>query len=251
MAKREIPEINAGSMADIAFLLLIFFLVTTTMDKDTGILRQMSIKFELPDDFVPPDVAKRNLMKIQANAQGQLMIRKDMAELSDVRGKVREFYTANMLDEVNPDMPRYEWVTSQSCNDSIAGIDRYLKALGSGMESIYDFKMAERKEWEKRLKVIATLGKSYREIALVAAVQIELQTRTEYELMISILNEVKAAINDLRDEKARELFGISYRTMVQQSTTNPAKELEYADWIEIIEILIPERIVELKPADKQ
>jgi biopolymer transport protein ExbD len=250
MAKREIPEINAGSMADIAFLLLIFFLVTTTMDKDTGILRQMSVKIEIkPDEIV--DVAKRNLMKIQANAQGQLMIRKDLAQLSDVREKVREFYTANMFDEVNPDMPRYNLITKQFCDSNITEIDKYIDALGDNMEAFVDFKMAERKEYEKRLKVIETLGKPYREIEQVAAVQIELQTRTEYELLVSILNEVKAAINDLRDEKAKELFGIAYRTMIQQSTTNPAKEVEYADKIQLIEILIPERIVELKPADKQ
>ncbi len=250
MAKREIPEINAGSMADIAFLLLIFFLVTTTMDKDTGILRQMSVKIEIkPDQIV--DVAKRNLMKIQANAQGQLMIRKDLAQLSDVREKVREFYMANMFDEVNPDMPRYNLITKQFCDSNITEIDKYIDALGENMEAFVDFKMAERKEYEKRLKVIETLGKPYREIEQVAAVQIELQTRTEYELLVSILNEVKAAINDLRDEKAKELFGIAYRTMVQQSTTNPAKEVEYADKIQLIEILIPERIVELKPADKQ
>jgi biopolymer transport protein ExbD len=250
MAKREIPEINAGSMADIAFLLLIFFLVTTTMDKDTGILRQMSVKIEIkPEETV--DVAKRNLMKIQANAQGQLMIRKDLSQLSDVREKVREFYMANMFDEVNPDMPRYNLVTKQFCDSNITEIEKYIDALGENMEAFVDFKMAERKEYEKRLKVIETLGKPYREIEQVAAVQIELQTRTEYELLVSILNEVKAAINDLRDEKAKELFGISYRTMVQQSTTNPAKEVEYADKIQLIEILIPERIVELKPADKQ
>jgi biopolymer transport protein ExbD len=251
MAKREIPEINAGSMADIAFLLLIFFLVTTTMDKDTGILRQMSVKFEMPPDFKPPDVAKRNLMKIQANAQGQLMIRKELAQLSDVREFVKDFYLSNMLDEINPEMPRYNLISRELCLDSIASINRYIAAIGDNQETLTDFKMAERKEYEKRLKVIETLGKSYREIELVAAVQIELQTRTEYELLVSILNEIKAAINDLRDEKAKELFGISYRVMVQQSTTNPDKEAEYADCIQLIEILIPERIVELKPADKQ
>jgi len=250
MAKREIPEISAGSMADIAFLLLIFFLVTTTMDKDTGILRQMSVKIDIPKDQ-QVDVAKRNLMKIQANAQGQLMIRKDIGDISQIRDKVREFYVANINDEINPDMPRYELITKQFCDSNIQAINQYIDALGEGMEAFVDFKMAERKEYEKRLKVIETLGKSYREIAAVAAVQIELQTRTEYELLISILNEVKAAINDLRDEKAMELFGTSYRIMVQQSTTNPAKEVEYADKIELIEILIPERIVELKPADKQ
>ncbi len=251
MAKREIPEINAGSMADIAFLLLIFFLVTTTMDKDTAMLRQMTMKIELPPDYVPPIVASRNLMKIQANAQGQLMIRKDLATVSDIRTRVREFYEANMLDEKDNTMPRYNWVTQQFVDSNIRAIDQYIDALGSNMDTYVDFKLAERKEYEKRLKVIQTIGKPYREIELVAAIQIELQTRTNYELLVTILNEVKAAINDLRDEKANELFGISYRTMVQRGTTNKEKELEYADNIQLIEILIPERIVELKPADKK
>jgi biopolymer transport protein ExbD len=47
MAKREIPEINAGSMADIAFLLLIFFLVTTTMDKDQAYIRSIPKRVEV------------------------------------------------------------------------------------------------------------------------------------------------------------------------------------------------------------
>ena len=58
MSKRDIPEINAGSMADIAFLLLLFFLVTTTMDKDQAYLR------DIPKIDVPEDIEiQRNILK--------------------------------------------------------------------------------------------------------------------------------------------------------------------------------------------
>ena len=60
MAKRSAPEVNAGSMADIAFLLLIFFLVTTTIETDSGISRKLPP--ELDENMPPPPVIKeRNL----------------------------------------------------------------------------------------------------------------------------------------------------------------------------------------------
>ena len=59
MAKRDLPEINAGSMADIAFLLLIFFLVTTTMDVDTGISRKLP---EKQDDVEPPILKEKTYL---------------------------------------------------------------------------------------------------------------------------------------------------------------------------------------------
>lgn len=249
MAKRELPEISAGSMADIAFLLLIFFLVTTTMDKDTAMLRQMPVKIDVPKE--QNTVAKRNLMRIQANAQGRLMIREEEATLGDIRAKVTQYYRTNMNDEVDPSWPRYEVVDKIYCDTNIRNLNKEIDVMNEagGLEDFVTFKIAERDEYEKRLKVINTLNKPYREIVRVAGIQIELQTRTNYELLVGILNEIKAAVNDIRDEKSLELFGLSYRNMVRLGTTDPAKEAEYADKVELIEILIPERINELPPAD--
>ncbi len=68
MAKRDIPEINAGSMADIAFLLLIFFLMTTTMDSDTGLARTMPPPLP-PQEDAPPPIRERNVFEVLINAK--------------------------------------------------------------------------------------------------------------------------------------------------------------------------------------
>ncbi len=72
MAKRNIPEINAGSMADIAFLLLIFFLVTTTMDIDAGIPRKLPPKQD--ETQKPPDIKKRNAFVVNINKNGEILV---------------------------------------------------------------------------------------------------------------------------------------------------------------------------------
>ena len=71
MAKRDLQEINAGSMADIAFLLLIFFLVTTTMDKDWGIIRQLP---PLDDTNIQIERNDRDVLVVIINEDNKLMI---------------------------------------------------------------------------------------------------------------------------------------------------------------------------------
>jgi biopolymer transport protein ExbD len=72
MAKRDIPEINAGSMADIAFLLLIFFLVTTTMNMDTGISRKLPER--QPPGQEPPVLKKKNVFEVMLNRNGEILV---------------------------------------------------------------------------------------------------------------------------------------------------------------------------------
>lgn len=93
--KRPVPEINAGSMADIAFLLLIFFLVTTTMDVDTGIARVLP---PMPDEEQPIDDAqanKRNIFQVLVNAYDQLLVNGEVLQVEDLKDKTLEFIDNN------------------------------------------------------------------------------------------------------------------------------------------------------------
>ena len=103
MAKREISEINAGSMADIAFLLLIFFLVTTTMDTDTGLIRKLPPPPEdNPEDI---DVKQRNIFEVLVNANDQLLVEGEYIQVSELRAKAKEFIKG---DKNNPNMPEFK-----------------------------------------------------------------------------------------------------------------------------------------------
>ena len=70
MGRRSAPEVNAGSMADIAFLLLIFFLVTTTIETDSGINRKLPPMEEIID---PPIIKERNIFTVVVNKNSSLV----------------------------------------------------------------------------------------------------------------------------------------------------------------------------------
>lgn len=98
-SKREQPAINASSMADIAFLLLIFFLVTTTIDVDNGIAVKLPpYSEEEPDNL---KLKKRNVYRVVVNAQNQLLVRGEQMRVSELRDNAKLFINNN---GVNPDL---------------------------------------------------------------------------------------------------------------------------------------------------
>lgn len=88
--KRELTEINAGSMADIAFLLLVFFLVTTTMDTSWGLARKLPPPL-LENQPDPPPIKDRNVFVVLANANDQLLVEGEILEIRDLRAAAKEF----------------------------------------------------------------------------------------------------------------------------------------------------------------
>ncbi|WGH74315.1 biopolymer transporter ExbD [Tenacibaculum tangerinum] len=89
MARRENPEINAGSMADIAFLLLIFFLVTTTMDVDSGIPKKLAEK--QPENQEKPLIKEKNIFQVSINRNNQLLVEDRFMELKDLKDAAKKF----------------------------------------------------------------------------------------------------------------------------------------------------------------
>jgi biopolymer transport protein ExbD len=89
MARRENPEINAGSMADIAFLLLIFFLVTTTMNVDSGVSKKLSEK--PPPDYVPPIIKEKNIFIVLINRNNELLVEEQRMDIKDLKAAAMDF----------------------------------------------------------------------------------------------------------------------------------------------------------------
>ena len=90
MAKK-IPQINASSMADISFLLLIFFLVTTSMDVNQGLARRLPAPIPPDQKIEDKDINKRNLLVVKINSANQLMVQGQLMDVKQLRERAKEF----------------------------------------------------------------------------------------------------------------------------------------------------------------
>ena len=184
---RKIPEIPSASLADIAFMLLIFFLVTTTMDVDSGLERRlpaMPPEDEKPDDT--PPIKERNVFVVLLNAQNQLLVEGEWMNVGDLREKAKEFM-ANPYDEEH--LP------------------------------------------EKTMKELPYFG----QVGITKGViSLRNDVGTQYGTYIAVQNELVGAINDLREELARQKFGKSYNNLDR-------------DQQDAIKEIYPSRISEAEP----
>ena len=149
-------------MADIAFLLLIFFLAVTTLDTDTGLMRQLPA---IPDPNVPQDANRindRNILEVKVNKDNLLLVEGQLTEFSQLR-EIAHNFILNAND--SPNMPEKEVVN--------------LPHFGN--------------------------------VAITKAV-ISLQNDigTKYGVYIAVQNELIAARSKLRDDLARQEFGMAY-----------------------------------------
>ena len=118
--RRLAPAVNAGSMADIAFLLLIFFLVATQIANDKG------IPVLLPEYYEGPvgQAADNNVLNILINAQDELLIEKELAKKEEVRARVKAFVLNKNQSRQRPSRPDKAIISIQ--NDKSTTYEAYI-----------------------------------------------------------------------------------------------------------------------------
>lgn len=120
--KREVQEINASSMADIAFLLLVFFLVTTTFDSDYAIERRLPAKIEdVPEDV---KIEQRNVFILLINKQDELFVNGERGDMKKLKEDVKTF----ILNPTND--PRLSEKSKKYVQSPLLKAGKYYKSKG-------------------------------------------------------------------------------------------------------------------------
>lgn len=146
---RKVPEVNASSTADIAFLLLIFFLMTTTMNVDTGLTRMLP---PMPDPNQKQDdveVKRRNIFSVLINKSDKLLVRGEPMEVGMLKEKTKEFI---MNPNNDPNLSEFE-------EKDIPGIGKFKVSKG-----VVSLKNDRGTSYEMYMKVQNELVAAYNEL---------------------------------------------------------------------------------------
>ena len=209
MARRATPEVNAGSMADIAFLLLIFFLVTTTIEKDKGIARQLPPKEPPSEEQVK--IKEKNLFIVNVNRHDQLLVDESLMELKDLRKAA-----INFLDN----------------GGAAAGTAEYCDYCQGGMPD--NSAKHSQKSSDNPDK---------------AVISVQNDRLTSYKMYIAVQNELVAAYNFLRDRESQRLYGWKFTEMSKALDEGNFKGNEDAlkEKLETVQKLFPQKLSEAEP----
>ena len=157
------PEVNAGSMADIAFLLLIFFLVTTTIETDQGINRKLPPIDNQKSDVI---IKEKNILQVLVNKNDQLLVNDELLELKDLREKAVKFldnggdatcvYCKGSRNPESSDNPEKSIISLQ--NDAETSYKTYIAVQNELVAAYYELRDRE---------CLKKFGISYREMEAI------------------------------------------------------------------------------------
>ena len=233
MARRKLQEVDASSIADIAFILLAFIIIATTLEKESGLPAILPRKSDV--EATPP-VNARNLLEILVNKNDEILIEGKWGSLEEIPDFVRKFMTN---PNNSPDLPDIINVDETKCKTQL-GI---LKAQYDAAD--YDGKGKIQKEinkWTAKLDAVKLVG-PYSTVNKQATIAIQYDKSTSYGTYLGVRDKIMQGLNELRDEKSLDKFNISYAQL--QAKRIEIKTDEDKEMIKAIRQVYPQRIIKL------
>lgn len=217
-------------MADIAFLLLIFFLVTTTITKEEGIPTTLPSKQDqLQQEEI--EVKKRDVFNVKANKNNDLLVEDKIVEVKELKDMAIEFYTDPFTGPDKANFPLRRYVDEQKCQEQVAEWQKQVDEYPDN--NYFEFKL---KDWKGKLETVQLIGPYY-EMPPAAIIYFEADNATSYDFYIQITDQLNAAINQLRDDASKNLFGVAFSELDETEESDQPK-------IKAIRNLYPLRIAE-------
>ncbi len=223
---RDLEEINASSMADIAFLLLIFFLVTTTLHKEK--VMEERLPQRVPEGQIPPKVLPSNVLEIVANRKDQILLEREPAEIEDIKGKVIEFYVHPLTATNWPKLTPVKRVNVE------AKLKLYRGYVAQNVVAYEDSVSI----FERKLATIDLVG-DYNELSDKGMVTIQLDNSTKFDTYLKVLDQIMLGLNELRNELSVEKFNIPYKRLNERDEDDRAK-------LKALRMVYPKRIMKAK-----
>jgi len=221
---RDLEEINASSMADIAFLLLIFFLVTTTLHKE----KVMEERLPQRTTGDAPLVLPKNVLEIVANRKDQILLEREPATIDDIKEKVKEFYVHPLTAQNWPKL------TPVKRAEVEAKLKLYKGYVAQNVVAYEDSVSI----FEKKLATIELVG-DYNELSEKGMVTIQLDNSTKFDTYLKVLDQIMLGLNELRNELSVEKFNIPYERLNERDEDDRAK-------LKALRMVYPKRIMKAK-----
>jgi biopolymer transport protein ExbD len=242
MSRRKLQEVDASSIADIAFILLAFIIIATTLEKESGLPAVLPQKTD-KDIIKPPEVNERNILEILVNKDNRLMIEKQWDKSTeDIEGFVVEFMTNPTNSE---SLPRMDEVTEELCIYNIGLLKANLQTAPVSQKGEVNSQL---EEWKDKLAAVKLVG-SYRTVNKAATIAIQYDKGTSYGTYLSVRDKIMSGLNKLRDDLAFDKFGLKYSEL-ERIRANMKTE-EDKEKIKAIRQVYPQKIIKLPAKNVQ
>jgi len=183
-SKKKVPALNSSSMADISFLLLIFFLVTSSMDTDSGLARRLPPPPQDEQNLQEMEVQRRNLMVVLVNSQNQTMVRDQLGDewYANITEMVGKGGKVGLKDKVK------EFVTNPNNNPNLPELIE--------------------QDFGEPIGTVLT--------AADHVISLQNDATTSYKAYIAVQNELVKAYNELREEAALKYYNKHYADLLPE-----------------------------------